>query len=91
MTYQPPAMVYIEHFNIHHIEPYLIFVIIFTLTNVESWKFYTRKVRKFTTNLPRDKTAQINQILCLTDILYTVRELNISLSVELHTECKILH
>ena len=50
MTYQPPAMVYIEHFNIHHIEPYLIFVIIFTLTNVESWKFYTRKVRKFTTN-----------------------------------------
>ena len=50
MTYQPPAMVYIEHFNIHHIEPYLIFVIFFTLTNVESWKFYTRKVRKFTTN-----------------------------------------
>ena len=30
--------------------PYLIFVIFFTLTHFESWKFYTRKVRKFTTN-----------------------------------------
>ena len=29
----------------------------FTRTHLESWKFYTRKVRKFTTNLPRDKTA----------------------------------
>ena len=29
---------------------YLIFVIFFTLTHFESWKFYTRKVRKFTTN-----------------------------------------
>ena len=37
--------------------PYLIFVIFFTFTHFESWKFYTRKVRKFTTNLPRDKTA----------------------------------
>ena len=36
---------------------YLIFVIFFTLIHFESWKFYTRKVRKFTTNLPRDKTA----------------------------------
>ena len=25
----------------------------FTLTHFESWKFYTRKVRKFTTNLPK--------------------------------------
>ena len=29
---------------------YLIFVIFFTLIHFESWKFYTRKVRKFTTN-----------------------------------------
>ena len=29
----------------------------FTLAHFEFWKFYTRKVRKFTTNLPRDKTA----------------------------------
>ena len=29
----------------------------FTLTHFESWKFYTRKVRKFMTNMPRDKTA----------------------------------
>ena len=28
----------------------MIFVIFFTLTHFESWKFYTRKVRKFTTN-----------------------------------------
>ena len=31
----------------------LIFVIFFTLTHFESWKIYTRKVRKFTTNLPK--------------------------------------
>ena len=39
-------------------DPYLIFVIFFTLTHFESWKFYIRKVRKFTTNLPPDKTTK---------------------------------
>ena len=38
---------------------YLMFVIFFTRTHLESWKFYTRKVRKFATKVPRDKTAQI--------------------------------
>ena len=32
---------------------YLIFVIFFTHTHFKSWKFYTRKVRKFTTKLPK--------------------------------------
>ena len=32
---------------------YLIFVIFFTLTHFESWKFYTWKLRKFTTYLPK--------------------------------------
>ena len=32
---------------------YLIFVIFFTRTHFKSWKFYTRKVRKFTTKLPK--------------------------------------
>ena len=34
------------------LKSYLIFVIFFTLTHFESWKFYTRKVRKFMTYLP---------------------------------------
>ena len=38
-------------------KPYLIFVIFFTRTHFESYKFYTRKVRKFTTKLLRNKTA----------------------------------
>ena len=32
---------------------YLIFVIFFTRTHFKSWKFYTRKMRKFTTKLPK--------------------------------------
>ena len=35
------------------IYPYLIFVSFFTRTHFESWKFYTRKVRKSPTNLPK--------------------------------------
>ena len=47
-------------------------------------------------NLIADTSRYINgrclyQILCWTDILYTFRELDISLSVELHNKCKILH
>ena len=45
-------------------DPYLIFVIFFTLTHFESWKFYTRKVRKFTTNLPRNKTTKCRVTHC---------------------------
>ena len=36
----------------------------FTLTHFESWKFYTQKVRKFTTNLPRDKTTKCRVTHC---------------------------
>ena len=34
-------------------QTYLIFVIFFTRTHFKSWKFYTRKMRKFTTKLPK--------------------------------------
>ena len=42
-----------------HIYAYLIFVI-FLYTHFESCKFYTWKVRKFTTKLPSDKTASLS-------------------------------
>ena len=45
---------------------YLIFVILFTLTYFESWKFYTRKVCKFTTN-----GAQSSNFLVFLDFFYT--------------------
>ena len=35
------------------LDSYLIFVNFFTRTHFKSWKFYTRKMRKFTTKLPK--------------------------------------
>ena len=40
-------------------ESYLIFVIFFTLTYFEAWKFYTQKCVNSRQKLPRNKTAQI--------------------------------
>ena len=55
----------VQHYFTHRTYP--IFVIFFTLTLFELWKFYTQKVLKFMSKLPRDKTTSVKFTHSLTE------------------------
>ena len=60
----------IELFNIIILT---IFVIFFTLTFFELWKFYTQKVLNFMSKLPRDKTMSVKFTHSLTECFDTYK------------------